>query len=235
MPTFLVILVVIVGVIVFGWFWVKNWLKTMGARGLLYLVREGFKGQQEAVKAEYVSDETRAQVAGLQARVDALPEPGYFTNNQIYGSAPQILAEMFEIGEAIKSARAQCEKSQTPSTVESAPAELPPVAPLALPAPTEVVATDSPAPAQVVEVKVEPVTAPAEPVAAPAPKADVLAAFRAEYIKPNSGVLDAWLVGEGADTAIMYQLDPNAERHDVPFSFQNLPTIITWFPREQKA
>ncbi len=61
---------------------------------------------------------------------------------------------------------------------------------------------------------------------------EILAAFKAEWVKEGSGVLDAWIDRD----FIVYQVDlerldpPNMP--EVPFEYQGLPTVITLFAKE---
>lgn len=71
---------------------------------------------------------------------------------------------------------------------------------------------------------------PAAPVA-PVDEQAALEAFKAEFVKPGSHVLDAWL----SRGFIQYQVDPDqfaANMGKVPFEYMGVPTIITLFPRE---
>jgi len=59
----------------------------------------------------------------------------------------------------------------------------------------------------------------------------VLEAFRAEYVKDGSHVLDAWL----EDDAIKYHVDPEQFANNlgkIPHEFKGVDTRLTLFPRD---
>ncbi len=70
----------------------------------------------------------------------------------------------------------------------------------------------------------------------------VLARFKAAYVNAEHGIVDAWLRPAGDDTFIEYQLsmdnaDIGPEKllerlGKIPNPFEELPTLITWFPRD---
>ena len=69
------------------------------------------------------------------------------------------------------------------------------------------------------------------PAATPVDEEAALKAFKAEFVKPGSHVLDAWL----SRGFIEYHVDPDqfaANMGKVPFEYMGVPTIITLFPRE---
>lgn len=62
-----------------------------------------------------------------------------------------------------------------------------------------------------------------------------LASFKGEYVKPGSGIKDAWVQFRNGQDWLVYQLN-QAEiadmLPDVPAEYQGLTTVITWFPRD---
>lgn len=75
------------------------------------------------------------------------------------------------------------------------------------------------------------VPATTTPVAAVDEEA-ALKAFKAEFVKPGSHVLDAWL----SRGFIQYHVDPDqfaANMGKVPFEYMGVPTIITLFPKDE--
>lgn len=62
-----------------------------------------------------------------------------------------------------------------------------------------------------------------------------LAAFRAEYVKDGSHVLDAWLEGPDDDRWIRYHVDPEQFADNlgkVPHEYMGVSTILTLFARD---
>ncbi len=210
MQTFLIIVGVIFGLCFFGVVLVYYKLKSLAARALLFFARKGVEGLKESAAADYVSQEIRDQVNDVEARLQKVPEPGFFSTSDVFSTVPGLMKEMGELNGKLE----QLKKDHAPQVID-VPAQV--VA--SLPA-AELLALPAPAPS--------------------AGKVDeTLAAFRAEFIKPNSGVVDAWTSGQDANTVIVYQLsttvaDTNV-MPNVPASYGDLPTVITWFAREQQA
>lgn len=70
------------------------------------------------------------------------------------------------------------------------------------------------------------------PAPTPVDEEAALKAFQAEFVKPGSHVLDAWL----SRGFIQYHVDPDlfaANMGKVPFEYMGVPTIVTLFPREE--
>lgn len=112
MPTFLIIVGVFLGFCVFGVFSLVNWLKTLGARGLVLLAKVGIEKLTEDAKADYVSGDLRGQLAALKDRFDKGPAPGYWTNRKCIETYAVLLTDLAELADKFD----KLKKDNTPAT-----------------------------------------------------------------------------------------------------------------------
>jgi hypothetical protein len=227
MQTFLIVLGILavlgVSVVVVG----IAFLRKLAAKAAYFVLRTGVDAVNSQAQADYAGP-VRERLEAVNKRFKALPAPSIFNAGTIVLAAKELGLELAEISQELDRLKAEDARAKADAiTVEAT--DVTPGAHLALPAPTTEGATPDAA-------------ATATDASAPAKSHDaVLAEFRAEFVKPGSGVIDAWLTGAGDDTFIQYQLDAEVATSRVetagrlsavPHEYQGLPTIITWFPRQ---
>jgi hypothetical protein len=199
MQTFLIVVAVILASLVVAGAFVVAKLKQLTARAGLYLLKEGIKQVKLDAQADYVSEQTRGQLADLEAEANKVPAPGLFSGKQVILAIAPLLKRLAEIKKDIDAAK---------------------------PAPAD--------DANVVIIDAE----PAKPTLALTDGSNdaKLAAFKAEWVKPGSGIKDAWVEFKNGENWLVYQLDAEQitdKLPGVPAEYDGLTTIITWFPRNE--
>lgn len=104
MQTFLIIVGCIIGAVVLACVWGYYKLKSLAARGLVFVAQKQVEGLTESVKADFVTPDLRDQLAALKVRVDNLPAPGFFNSTEVLGLAAALIAELAKLDEAVKAA-----------------------------------------------------------------------------------------------------------------------------------
>jgi hypothetical protein len=222
MQTFLIVLGILfllgVSAVVVG----IAFLGKLAAKAARFMLNTGVDALSAQAQADYAAP-VRARFEALSKKAKGLPAASIFNAKSVVNSCKELGLELAEISQEMDRLKAEDQRAKAEAiTLEAT--DVTPGAQLALPAPTD-----------------EATSAPADATATKSHDA-ILARFREEFVKPGSGVVDAWLTGAGDDTFIQYQLDPEAAMgkvetagrlSEVPHVYEGLSTIITWFPRQQ--
>jgi len=207
MQTFLIVVGIILAIGVVGALFIIAKLRSLAVRGTTFLVRTGIAAIKETAQAEHISINIRERIAEVEREFNALPAPNFFNAKELVVAHMKMLETLAAITKDMAAEDAEHRQNQ-PQVIEGEAVDVTVSEPLALLPPPTVTSEDS-----------------------------IVTAFKAEWMKPDGFILDAWIEERGEDRFLMYQLNPDMDMSDlgkVPGEFQGLPTVITWFPRDQK-
>lgn len=225
MQTFLIVIGVLFAILLSAAIAIGVWLKVLAARGLLAFFKFGVAALKERAQAPYVGDDLRERVARLDKQTNDLPKPGLFSASRVLVRVKELSGELAEILQELDRLDAENAPKPDDNAIVIDAAVLP-SAPLALPAPGQTDAANLAGDANRPD-GVEPPQ--------PGDHDAILAEFRAEWIKPDSGVIDAWLSPAAGEVFIEYRLSMEVATTmvlpAVPSVYKGLPTVITWFER----
>lgn len=207
MQTFLIVVGIILAIGIVGALFIVAKLRSLAVRGTTFLVKTGIAAIKETAQAEHISINIRERISAVENEFNALPAPNFFNAKELVVAHMKMLETLAAIGKDMQAEDAEHRQNQ-PVIIDGEAVDVTPSEPLALlPAPS---------------------TTDEDPI---------VAAFKAEWVKPEGFILDAWIEVRGEDRFLLYQLNPDMDVSDfgkVPAEFQGLPTVITWFPRDQK-
>lgn len=132
MQTFLIIVGCIIGALVLAGFWLYYKLKSLAARGMLFVATTELEVLRGLAVKDYVTDDMRSRVAGFASQVEALPAPNFFNSGDVLRQVLPLIALMAKLAEEMTAANPD---RANPSTDEPIVITVEAQTPLALPAP----------------------------------------------------------------------------------------------------